>query len=404
MWKWLLLVIALASIPIRAEQLVVITGGSGAAHAWVDSPSPFWVRVQNNGTAPVGNLMIQLVGDEFGPLCWKTAGPASGCSPAPTDLGAGAVLFLRGAMTPHVAGDWRPQLILSWGTPTASSVTAVPLGSLKVESYSWSWVQAITESLKNLALPLVVAGIGIYYQNRLKRRETEHDAAEKTRTERAETLRIMLPKSHDYATKYYSALEMRSRNLGKAILNYSRQRTDDALDELTFWVVSLYHANRLLIAEVGAYYFKDRMGEELAIGAFGALNDSLFDGHDSASFALTDLLDLLGARMLIPQGTFYKLMRGASQGDKDQLAGLRWRIQEWMASGSWNDGLEGILVYSRVLGFEMNRPYENWYETKESLDLDEQQRKVVERLLASMRPEISEGIHAYVETYRRKPT
>jgi hypothetical protein len=407
MWKWLIVLMSLTAVAAHAaDQPVVITGGSGGAHAWVGSATPFWIRVQNNSSTTLTTLRIRLLGDEVGGLCWKTASTdgVQACSPAPTEVGVGETLFLRGEMTARSAGDWRPQLLLSWTTSAGSPVTAVQLGNLKVDSYSWSWAQSITTSLKDLALPIVLAIAGIIYQRREKARDQDRLERETQRTDRAETLRIMLPKSHEYATKYYASLEMRSRNLSKAIAKYQKQPTPAGLDDLTFWVVSLYHANRLLMADVGAYYFKDRMGEELALGGFSALNGSIFDEQDEAGFALTALLDLLGTKMLMPQGTFNKQIEKAPRADHRQLAVLRTRLQDWMESPGWNQGFAGIEIFSAVLNFEMNRPYENWYEAKEWLDLDDRKIAAVEQLLKGMRPEYTPGIRAYIAAHRRRAT
>ena len=238
MRMWLVLAGVLMALPATAQdRLVLVTGGSGAAHAWTGTSVPIWARVQNSGTATLTGVSVHLLGDDatLSSLCWKIAGAADPCAPTAPNVAAGSALFLEGEITFRTSGDWRPQLLVLWSSDSVTNEAIASVGSLKVEHYLWSWVQWA-------ALPLALGFVGSLFQRRLQndqvaarqqevdlqnarldqeRNLAEHrEDQEKARAERAETLRIMLPKIHDYATRYYAQLEMRSRNLCASAKGY----------------------------------------------------------------------------------------------------------------------------------------------------------------------------------------
>jgi hypothetical protein len=458
-----LLLGVLLSLPLQAADPVSVTGGLGAVHAWNKKPVSLWLHVANNRADDITPVVVRLLGGEadLTEVCWTAPDDPTRCeSKAPVIPPAG-VRMMRATMVSHTSGDWRPYLLVDWKSAAASGMHAVPLGSLVVEGYWWSWAKEIAEWLKNIALPLALGLIGYTYQQRLerekesvrqenererdafhKREERERDEArkqeererenarkqerdletarldhqrelakmeeakEREMAERAATLRIMLPKIHEYATKYYATLGMRSGNFLQAVRDYrppvpagsagTRALDDPALDEVTYWAVSLYHAHRLLIREVGAYYLKDRMGEELVVGAVTCVTKSLFPGRAASDVAITHVLDSLTAQLLLPFGTFQEHLKASTDNVRAQHGILRDRVSAWIASPGRAEALASLALFKDVLEFEMNRPYENWYGSPEWLKLDAVELGAVDAIVKE-RPQYAEQIGAYIK-------
>ena len=140
-----------------------------------------------------------------------------------------------------------------------------------------------------------------------------------------------------------------------------------------------------------------------AVGAFSAMERSIFKEHDKASLAVTDMINAIGTDMLLPYGTFLDRMRKAPQITRDNHALFKGRMQGWMANVACEDALRYISLYRCVLEFEMNRPYENWYGTKELLVLGDEEMTAVEQIV-SARPKYAAAIRTYIDDNRRKTT
>jgi hypothetical protein len=444
MRTWLMIAM-LAVAPVLAQEPGAITGGSAAAHAWRGGAVPFWVRVENKSTVPWTQVSADLVGTDaaLGAICWQTPADPGRCALLAPDVAPGDVVLLRGTLTLRESGDWRPQMLVFWRTAAnpanTSNVTPVSLGTIEVESYSWSWVLWTSELLAGIGLPLAVLFIGYRVQSRLQseqdarrgqekeldenRRRHEKELEEERRAqekeleharlvqarelaharekeakqlaERAETLRIMLPKSHRYATRYYATLSLRAQKLHDAVRRYRDPATHETLDDVVFWLVALYHANRIFTRDVGAYYLRDRAGEELVAAAFGALDDEIFKGHREASRALTFVIDLLDQTALVlPEGTFFRLVKGSPEAVAHS-GRLAERMKAWIGETRSEATQAYLGVYRRVLDFELNRVYENWYATPERLILGTDEMSAIERLKEN-RPEYAGEIEKYV--------
>ena len=419
MRKVLVLAVVFLVVEVRADEPVVVTGATESAHAWRGYDAvPFWVRIQNNGKDMLTDVDVTLLGDArvISP-CWQAANRTSECAASAGVVAPGNTVLLQAALPAPTAGDFRPHAVVSWRGSQGLQMRPVSLGRVVVERYWWTWAQWVSDLLKNIALPVVVVILGALYQRRLQQEQTQRQAeqaqrdaavraherdlaktqadVDRLRAERAETLRIMLPRSHRYTTRYYAALSLRAQELVQSIQEQRTAPGEQNLKSVVFWFVSLHHVNRLFMRDVGAFYLKDRAAEEIVTGAFRIVDDQVFTGFKPASDAVTAVLDELDSKVVvIPEATFWAKVDNSTKARPAEGI-VRHRLRQWVPTASCADTLGCLSLYSAVLDFEMNRIYENWYPTRERLALGSDAPPALARVKA-VRPASAAAIDAYV--------
>lgn len=416
-----------AAIAVPASDPVTVSGGLGATRTWRGNRVPFWISIRNRTAATLDSVAVASPDAIVAIVAICAASSSSTCESAPTALAAGQDVVMHGEIEVRAVAELSPSLIVRWDAAGTPGVAAVKVGPLKSESYTWSWITWGLGWIPNLALPIALLYAGHVYERRRHReqeqtRQHERDLEsrrqedssrraelrqqqETRRAEQQEVVRMMLPLSHSYAIKHYATILTRARNAVKSVSRYREAHHADgkqaALDAVTYDIVALYTANRRLIAKVGAYYFKDRAGEELVVAAFYEFSGVLFLVDQGASKAITPVIDVIERTSPLPQATFESMI-AANTNASAKLAIVRHRIEDWIRGDSCEAGLGYLAIFCAVLEFEMNRPYEDWYGASEPLALPAEHSAALRQIYES-HPENADRFRKYAAAHAGKP-
>lgn len=449
-----LLVVVSASAQESADkQPVVLTGGAGVTRVWANEPVPFWLKIRNDGNVPLSQFQVRSLSADIvlQTICGAISAPgAAECVPVPQDIPAEEHITLRGSLVPLNAGNYRPVLLFAWTTPALTSESAaLELGTVSAESYAASWASTIGGVIQGLTLPIVLAVLGYIYQRRLQseqdktrrqeahldlqRREQEADLERKRqerrqelerqrqeqqrqieqarrereaeRTQIAKTLTLMLPISHRYATQHYARLEVIARNLVQAVVRYRKKpNEDDALEGL-YHFIRLYQRIRVLTRSEGAFYFKDRIGEEIVVAALEAYDNAMFRNYKEAALAISTVLDAVQQQPDLTLATFVNLRKPYADGVSEiggSLVITERRFRDWIGAADADEGLGYLRAFRAVLNYEMNKPYAYWYGQFETLGeedgLVETIRTLERTAIAAGKTELSRRFEQYLKT------
>lgn len=419
---------------------VVLEGHLSATSAAQRDLLRFWITVTNRSDVAVDDVRIEHLdtpGFEIRTRCWVSGAP-SGCG-VPTGAPDLARAGDETEIAPHLApgeartiwGDLeanRPNdpasfvAVIGWTTGgTQRSWSSVVLGNAASLTYCEKLWASFRDLVKDLGLPilLVLVPVGFGYYQHLR---DQHEQAEETRRAQiSQTWNLMLPDSHMVTRKYYlpilAALGQANRN-AKKYLDSPARESYEAQNDLTlaFHYVMLFawHA-REATWRVGGFFFKDRIGEQLAFNAYLMYWNSY--GSDSKTLQNRGrLLDLMNAKMSFPQ--FIALRTHVPPPDgpatpptpsSEEIWEAAWKdFQRWMKDNGGNGYLNGALPYLRAYGavmlYEANRPYELWYGSNKSLELlggteeillsltEELTTDEIKRYLAAAKGEVLESV------------
>lgn len=412
---------------------VSVSAGLGVTRAWTGRPVPFWVRVRNRTAAELTSLSVAALDPRTVVLSLCDGSEPINCASMPPLTGPHQDVVLRGEIVTHAVADLNPTLIVRWTTAGVPAAAIVSAGALKSESHAWSWISWGFEWIQDLALPIALVAVGHMYERRRQReqedarkhefeleRQRQDDAARRAearqqreaeraelreqeatrRAEQQEVLRMMLPVSHGYAIKHYATIHTRAKSVINGVAAYRNGAPDtqaEVLDVVTADIVALYAANRRLIYEVGAYYLKDRAGEDLVVAAFNMFSGVLFDS--ATSKAIAPVIDVIVTSPPLPQATFERKI--AAAGASAELAVVRQRVEEWLKGETCQAGIGYLSHFRAVLEFEMNRPYENWYGGCDPLVLPAEHADALEQICQE-NPEDAERFRAYAAKHAKK--
>jgi hypothetical protein len=266
-------------------------------------------------------------------------------------------------------------------TPPAPSSLTVSLGENQVqnwwEDWSGSWFY---QGLKDMALPVVLLGLGTWLNLSTKRRDA-----------RSETLKQMLPVSHKYAAKYYLPLSRATERAIAALNEITAQleprSSPPALDpakllastKKAFFYILL--TGRVLDGTrraIGGLYFKDLRGEFLAASCIKAFERLLGGDTSQLSLALQSVSSKL--EKTATYETFEtKFLSTSVTPTPEQLASsAAWTLFEPWIQTNDNDrraSIELLSALTIILDFEANRPYSYWYDKLEPLQVTRLDRK-----------------------------
>ena len=292
--------------------------------------------------------------------------------------------------------------VVEWGASGASQVTA-SLGRLTVQSIWWKrWFGAFVAALPTLALPLVVFGLGAWFQRRLATLEhARQDHAEK-RAEQAEIQRLMLTISHEAATKYYADLELAAGETAAAIDTARRlagtPESPAALDEAFFEWIFLQARIRATNEESGCH-FKSYMGTALVWALLDAYQMVFYyrrparGGPPTLSPGVEEHQRRLLSRVVIHAGlrptsdtvlTALDAERTASTGPYRDLAA--W-FQTCVDDAGAEPALRYLHAFRAILTFETGRLYSGWYVDKVPLRLSHDSLLTIIELCQRLRPD-----------------
>jgi hypothetical protein len=392
-----------------------ITAGLGLEQARSGQTVPFWLRVQGSHALDGIGVRLLAVDTELLSLCEKFDA-STGCVPPPVSMPAGAQVYLQGLLRIRSSGSHKPTAVVSFRNASSGSPDTyfVPLGEIEVTHGVFAWL----DWLKDLAFPAALGFIGFLYQRQQKRIQEAKDAekkaelalmeklererrvAEKRASDRVETLRLMLPLTHRYSTRYYLNLLTAAERFYQCACDVRTAKTPlvagQTSDEVTFWLAKLVLENRRMHQGVGAYYFTNRSGENLLAFAYGRFDTKFFNGMTDLELAASQLVDELEK---VPVLTFARYADLVKDGTAAGLAAtLRARLAGWLPDAAAE--LKLIGAFARVLEFEINRMYETWYLEPEILEIDEELVTAILDVAEKRAP----AFRAYFSNYRPKTT
>ncbi len=345
----------------------------------------------------------------------------------------GQSVTVQGYLKPNPDSTHKPAaliVVVAWiaaESGIASSQSA-SLGENQVLGTRQSVVTWTSELIKLLAIPAILALIGYWlsYQNRQRdeafaqvsrardeaftnanRTHDEHFANtnrdrdekfavsqldrqnaqhihEQEQALRSETWKQMLPLSHNYAAKFYLPLSLVAQNLAKQL------KYPVAKPKLAFFYLLLCGKKmRATRNEIGGFYFKDLRGERLASrcweiqrgACLGEADDDFYKAVHAAIDHIDDDVDTFEAF----ESNFVDSSTQPASFVDDSIE------QAWGLFDTWRtakDKVEKTAQYLTgfyaVLDYESNRPYEYWYDPKDSpakLEITEETQKLLTKIL-----------------------
>jgi hypothetical protein len=433
--------VAQAALPAAFGE-VEVTASLAQSSVQVDENVAFWLTIRNRSSAPVSDVTLVptgLQGYTIAARCWR---PVSGASCVPTDATTANASSARPSPLPSeesITSEIKPgQTLAIWGQLRAekrqekhtvyatvrwtdiggrSSQAVVSLGDLASKNYidtleeTWSWLQA---TLKDLALPILLAVLAYRFkkweddreairrndenaretarQTAEKELEVQRHEAEQERQQLFQTWNQMLKVSHDDATKHYMPMLSAASTVRTHVLKCRVEMKkvpqgtlpgDDRYKHALFYFLLLRKRNKRFTDDRGGFYFKDRVGEELAAACWSETNKLYIRGNSAIREKFSELLNQVAADDLL--STFMKKFREAAAGNNssETVFQIVYRqFCEWLASGDCEHAMDYLESFIAVVEFEMNKPYVYWYPADQKSKLntlgkvDEMLRKI----------------------------
>ncbi len=394
---------------------------------------PFAVTLRNDSASPLSSVRLVRTPQnyELQKVCMLGSDEKVSCLARQQLASTGYLLTdtISPGQSFTMWGDLRPAathkpetltLIVGWEikkTEAASypSSLVVSLGENQVLGCLETFWTAVVEVAKLLLIPIALAGIGFFLnlsmkqreeriENREKLREESRQDAERDRTVRAETLKLMLQISHGYASQYYLPLSIAlagmAKNLKKSI---ALEGEDDGLRDSKRKVAFFYHLlawRRMskITKAIGGFYLKDLRGEALVaecwsrhkLAVAGEVEDQRYIATRAAIKRFTDDTDSY-------QAFEEQFENSAGQGYWDEHIQLAWTLfQEWLndknkVKQTWMDDKStvpeqvalNLEAFSSILDWEANRPYQYWYDHTAKLTLNDETEKLLKEMLGN---------------------
>jgi len=404
-----------------------VTAALAQSSVQVNENVSFWLTIRNQSSAAVTDITLAptgLAGYTIAIRCWR---PISGPSCIPEDSSVANALRVRPPALSNeesIASQVKPgQTLAIWGELRAEkrqekrtvyatvrwtdaagrpSQSVVALGDLTATDCidtleeAWAWFQA---ALKDLALPILLAVLAYLFKkweddreasrrNDETQRETARRAAEQAleaerhRTEQErqqlfQTWNQMLKVSHEDATKHYMPMVAAARTVRTHVtdcreaikqLAPGKLPKEDRYKHALFYFLLLRKRNRRFTDDRGGFYFKDRVGEELAAACWSETNRLYILRNPVVREKFSELLQQVGADDLLT--TFMEKFRKAARGSVFEV--VHGHFCKWLARPESEEAMQYLEAFVAVVEFEMNKPYVYWYPEDQKSRLNKQ--------------------------------
>jgi hypothetical protein len=431
----LLLFIDLVSAPSGQGEAppseVSATGNLTSRSITKDELLGFTLTIRNKTSLPVSSLKLIRVPDDYAvgavtvltPQAGKTYFPQF--SPAndilASSLAPGQNITVWGylkARDPHRAATL--MLTLSWALPSGSSSSPTSISVNLGESQVRDWYEAqwITDLTKILAVPLLLAvitalitfALNLLARNKeqreeerrqqienIRKREEEQKEQERKKAEgeaerrrsdaehaaavRTETWNQMLPIVHKYTTECYLPLSSASDRLRANVKLWQADPAGATQRVAFFYLLLVGKKMAITRSTVGGFYFKDLRGEMLASECWRKHRRAIL-GRESTKFnlAVKASVSLLEDRETYQ--TFEKKFVGKASHYSIGTIQEAWdEFKKWSTRTSRvNYAMQHLLGFCLVLDYELNRPYDYWYDPQARLVLTPQMEKLLRRI------------------------
>ncbi len=394
----------------------------------------FTINVRNKTGVPLGNVkLIRLPDDYELERALTVLTPQQGKKYFPQFSPADDVLISSLPPGGNITawGYLKPQgthkaatliLKLSWTLPSGSSgaptSVAVNLGDNQVRG--WWEAQWISDLTKILAVPLLLAvitalitfSLNLLARNKEQREETRRQQIENDRRQaedqkeearrtaeaeaerrrvkadhaaavRTETWNQMLPIIHKYSTECYLPLSSAADRM-RTNLRLWQADPRPATQKIAFFYL-LFVGKKMAITRntVGGFYFKDLRGEMLAAECWRKHRRAVL-GRESTKFnvAVKASVGLLDDKETYQ--TFENKFVGKAGPYVDNNIQEAWdQFRKWSTRTARVDyAMQHLLGFCLILDYELNRPYDYWYDPPARLTLTTEMEKLLRRIAA----------------------
>ncbi len=373
--------------PDEPKDGVVLTGHLSRDSARPDGKIRFWITVENRTSAAIRNLHVA---DFFTPGFERPAQLSGGCSGASWELLCSSLapqetITIWGDLS---AAESAPKenayAVLVWDSdtrPAQSSVVA--LGEIERLSWytaTWRWLAQLDVGLPTLTAILV----GLYglIRKRKEKREaaakealSKKEAKEKEEREQyQQTWNLMLPQANKFSLKYYipsaNAIVTAIYHLNECRKNQGA--TDENLLAALFDLVQFQWQRLRMKGVIGGYYFKSRTAEAVAEGLFQK-HRAFFEVTSASRF-------LVLTKFVKPFTTQYQIddFRSAQASWDDEQKTFWKDFVAWVQSDNCLRDIEAMGAMAKVMWYESNRPFLNWYQEQPPVTLTKEERELIE--------------------------
>jgi hypothetical protein len=357
---------------------LVSTGVLSSNAVGVGDKVVFWITIRNVTAQSICAIqLVQLEAPGFNTKDLRLSGqiaPASlGCPKSDAsqllspELRQGQSVTVRGEL-PATTTQTKRNVTAVLGWTDAQGIPSqglVPLGSIAVQSWAQRHNINLYGVFKDFTLPVVIVLLTLFLQH-----------AAKSRDLKSETWKQMLPESHVLAKKFYAPVQAAAT--GYLVKVAKATEESDAVKRLDWERQALYSFMRFyrlmteMSDEIGGFFFKDYVGEELACRCWSQILACL-TGSDTkirciflraqAGLLRTDKLD-----------TFIsKLDETILTTDSEQaLQAVSKYFQSWYPTPEGMKTLVLLKALGAIIDYEMNKPYRHWYNQPVKLSLDQE--------------------------------
>lgn len=324
-------------------------------------------------------------------------------------IDAGQDFTLWGILRPtkgHSKG--KPTAIFSWtGEDGSSSNLGITFGDFVAREWYERLGVRFYSFIKDFALPIVLVALGLLYQSWDKKRENRRQREDQERAQTLQTWNSMLPTSHRYATRHYMPVAAAADGVLDSLKNYRKALSDkekskaDQWSERGFYSMGLLGRRlRHLGESIGGFYFKDRVGEELAKHSVNGFRGLYYwaDSLRLKNFSL--LLDNID-----PNETYGTFEQKRSEPATSPIFNAAFDdFVTWLHSGkNYKTSVRNLRAFLAVLQYEMNCPYEFWYGKGERLNIDRYTLNLVKKTISSISSEPDKaGFASLAEAYLKR--
>ena len=304
-------------------------------------------------------------------------GPEQQFFDGPRTLNGGQTILATGDLIAHEAGRYNLTAVYSWKNSAGAEVRdAVSLGPIEVASDFQVWISNLFGRMAGFILPLSLALAGAGLQLLQKRYDDSRRAADDEHARAASVLNTLLPTQMEHTRMYYQPLVTRVATLRLALQSWEEKTPADRTsakgkelaDEIVFHVAMLLRQRKFMGDHLGGIHLQSRPAEKLFSVSWRLFNENLKERMPRLTMASVNKLPLKididdFAQILATK----QIQRGTRTYAADGVTEFAEVMNAWL-----RDPTQPLTLYlplfeliRTVLGFELNRPFERWYDSKE---------------------------------------
>ncbi len=380
----------------------------------------FWIAVRNGTKTPITGLRFV---DFYVPGFDRPEQLSGGCAGATWNqicsaLPAGASVTLWGdlSVSANEATKENAYAVLLWDARESPAQSAViSLGEIE----RLSWIGALWRRLSqpDIGLPAltgIMIALFTWFTKRKEKREAnakqEQENKEKTEREDRErkekreaeerdqhqrTWDLMLPQAYHLSLRYYIPMANATLTAGiyLAACRGTPQPSEQELLAGLFGLAQMQWQRLRMKQRSGGYHFKSRTAE--------ALVEMLFQKH-RYYFHMTAERYVTLTKFLKPFHSQYEIVDfEADRIAWDDSQKQFWQeFQQWVPGDDCKNDLIALGALQKLLTYESNRPFLNWYQEQPPAKLETHERALLESLSMDQLPDDSatpERVSAYLK-------